>query len=570
MSTKTHVSLDNENVEGRYGSWLKQTIDLIGPKNLFLVLGRGGAKTSDIIADRSIDIMFDMPRSYAAFVADTYDNALRNIVPTLIEGWSQRKGLREGVHYVLDERPPSHFDKPYKPPQTFKHTISMWNGCFYNLGSLSQPTGLAGNSYQHIYIDEARNSDFEKLKKLLPAMRGDYTYFGHSPYFRGITATTDMPNVAEGDHDWILKQAENMDEEQIKLALYAGLELNKIKKAYFRADKFNDYNGREKARRDWERWMILWIRARKESTFFYIASSLVNADILTPGYFSDALKALGVEEFKTAVLSFKARIKKGEKFYINLGEHHFYDDGTIDKYYEKYDIGEDFKSVSLGLKYVQHDKPLDCGIDFGDMCSMVVGQERGNYYYCLKNFFTLAPESSKELAKQFLDYFEHHHKGAKLLNMYYDRSGNQYQKIKRDWATELKDHIEKYDGNTTGWVVNLMSRNQATITQEEEYNFAKKFMGEYYKTLPKLKIDKFGCRELKSSLELTKTKMRKNTRTGSTSIHKDKTSEKLALEKLPLYSTNMSDAFKYLIYRPEWVKLADKQTNTGMSAPSII
>src|SRR5690606_29562050 len=129
---------------------------------------------------------------------------------------------------------------------------------------------------------------------------------------------------------------------------------------------------------------------------------------------------------------------------------------------------------------------------------------------------------------------------------------------------------EKYDGNATGWTVKLMSRNQATISQEEEYSFAKKIMGEYYKELPKLKIDKFQCRELKSSLELTKTKVGKNRRTGSSTIHKDKTSEKLALDKLPLYSTNMSDAFKYLMYRPEWVNLADKNTNTGMSAPSII
>ncbi|OBQ56101.1 hypothetical protein JJL45_05190 [Tamlana sp. s12] len=570
MSTKTHVSLENENVEGRYASWIKQTIDLIGPKNLFLVLGRGGAKTSDIIADRSIDIMYDMPRSYSAFVADTYDNALRNIVPTLIEGWSQRKGLREGVHYVIDERPPSNFEKPYKPPQTYKHTISMWNGCFYNLGSLSQPTGLAGNSYQHIFVDEARNTDFEKLKKLFPAMRGDFVHFGHSPYFRGMTCTTDMPNVADGDHDWILNQSENMDVEQIKLALQCGLVLNDIKKKYFRALKFRDHNELERQKKAMVRWKANWIRARKDSTFFYVVSSLSNVDILTPGYFSDALKALGIEEFKTAVLSFKAQIKKGEKFYMNLGEHHFYDDGVIDKYYEKYAIGEEFKSVSLGLKYVQHNKPLDCGVDFGDMCSMVVGQERGNFYYCLKNFYTLAPESSKELAKKFLDFFEHHHKGAKVLNMYYDRSGNQYQKVKRDWANELKDHIIKHDGKSTGWVVNLMSRNQSVIYQEEEYNFAKKFMGEYYKELPKLKIDKYQCKELKSSLELTKTKIRKNTRTGSMSIHKDKSSESLALHLRPLYSTNFSDAFKYLIYRTNWVKTADRKVNTGMTAPSIV
>ena len=73
--------------------------------------------------------------------------------------------------------------------------------------------------------------------------------------------------------------------------------------------------------------------------------------------------------------------------------------------------------------------------------------------------------------------------------------------------------------------------------------------------MPKIRIDKHQCQFLKSSLELTKTKMSKD-RNGSTRLEKDKSSEKkLPLKKLPMYSTNYSDAFKYLIYRPEWVKL---------------
>ena len=83
-------------------------------------------------------------------------------------------------------------------------------------------------------------------------------------------------------------------------------------------------------------------------------------------------------------------------------------------------------------------------MDFGNQCSMVLGQQKGSFYYILKDLHTIAPESSKELAKQFLDFFKGHKN--KVLDMYYDRAGNQYQQVKRDWATEIKDHIEKYDG----------------------------------------------------------------------------------------------------------------------------
>lgn len=565
MSRKTHVSPDNIDVDGRFANWVKMVIDMVAPKNLNLIAGRGTAKTSDVIAERSQDIIYDMPGSYQVFVADTYVNALKNVVPTLLEGWN-RKGWVKGKHYVTDERPPDHFKLPYKPVHLYKHTISVFNGCFFNLVSMDQPTGAAGNSYQHIYGDESRTLDPDKLKKLTPALRGEYVNFGHSVYYRGRTFTTDMPNVSEGDYDWILDGEKQMDIEQIKLALEAALVLNEIKKELYNAIRDNDKVKIGKLRKNLERWTARWVRARKESTFFLVVSSYVNVDVLTSGYFTDSLKALGIEEFKSSILSFKAKVNKGEKFYINLGEHHFYDDGTIPGFYDKYAIGEDFEPTSLGLRYVDHKKPLDAGMDFGNMCSMVLGQELGKYFYCQKNFFTLAPESSKELAKQFTDFFKDHEN--KVLNLYYDRSGNQYAKLKKDWATEIKNHIENDSGQ--GWVVNLMSQNQATILHNEEYTFMKNMMGGYIKGLPGLKIDRYQCRELKSSLELAKTKMHVNRRNGAKEILKDKNSERLSLKKLPMNSTNMSDALKYLLYRKAWANLIGSRGSGSMMDPGIM
>ena len=143
MSKRTRVSIDDTDVNGAFASWLFQMIFLIAPKHLRIIAGRATAKTSEIIAQRSQDVMYDMPKSYQVLVSDTYINALKNIVPTLLEGW-KRRGWREGMHYVTDKRPPSHFRLPYKPVESYKHTISIFNGCFMNLGSLDQPGGLAG------------------------------------------------------------------------------------------------------------------------------------------------------------------------------------------------------------------------------------------------------------------------------------------------------------------------------------------------------------------------------------------------------------------------------------------
>lgn len=551
------MSKNLDNVELRYGNIVKQSIDLIGAKHLRVVAGRGTTKTTDIQADRSMDVIYDMPRSVLGWVADTYVNARDNVIPKLIEGWREYKGWREGVHFVVDERPPSNFALPYTPIVSFKNTISVFNGCAFQLGSLDQPSGLAGGSFQHIFGDEVKYFDKKKLDVIMPALRG-YGKFSHSPFYRGTTFTTDLPNLSKSDFDWIMDTRENMNVEQIKLAFQCGSVLNeinhKIKRAYDRRDK----ELMRKLIKQRERWMVRWYKARYNSTFFIVVSSLVNLDILTPGYIYDNLESLGWEEFKQSVLSFKSQLEEGDRFYTGLGQHHFYQDGILNDYVQSFGIKDDFEANSLMLRYVDHNAPLDCGIDFGKMISMVIGQELGPYFYALKNIFTLVPDSSKELGEAFRSFFKHH--VNKVLYMYYDRSGNQYESSGRDWATDIKNHIEFDKNGRTGWKVVLMSKEQATIYQSEEYFFMKQIFQQTVKGLPGVKIDQYQCKELKSSMELAKLVTKKDTKTGKTTIHKDKSSEKLPVIKLPMQSTNFSDAFKYLMYRKKWAALVKRKS----------
>lgn len=565
MSRKTSVKINN-NVDIRYATWFKMMVDLIAPKNFFGVAGRGTAKTEDILAERSIRICKAMPGAYFAFVSDTYVNALKNIVPTLIAGW-KRKGWKEGVDYVMDKAPPDHFKKPYKAPETWKHTITTRYGNHFILVSMDAPTSAAGNSFQHIFGDESKYLDFEKLKKLMPALRG-YPQFGHSVYYRGMSFTTDMPNIIEGDHDWILDREKDMDIDQIKRALQTAIVLNDVRCELVNAVRDNS-NKVKNLQKQLTRWTERWHRTRKDSTLYYEVSSYTNVDILTPGYFIDSLKSLGVEEFKTSVITLKPNLKVGEKFYPNLDDQHFFDEGVNKKYYEKYDFGDMPDPSSLALRYINHNAKIECGIDFGDQLSMVTGQSTKTTARLLKNFWTLPPESSKELAKQFIDFYKHHKN--KTLDMYYDRSGNQYSKIKKDWATELQSLIEQKENGVSqsGWTVNLMSKNQATIFQEEEYNLMRNMLGGYNKNLPEVLIDKFNCKETKSSMELSKIKLKKNAR-GVTTIHKDKSSESISMKKRPMFSTNMSDALKYFFCRKPWMKEAAKRKLSKMSAPEVI
>lgn len=568
MSRRTRVKIDDSNVEARFASKAKMLVDLIAPQDLYMVAGRATAKTSDIIAERSMHIIHDMPRSYQMFVSDTYMNAMTNVVPALIEGW-QRKGWKEGVHFVTDKRPNygTKFLMPYKPPLSYKHTISLFNGTFFVLGSLDQPSGLAGASYQHRYGDEARLLKKKKLDRSTPALRGEYAAFGHSVYYMGNTFTTDMPNILLGDDDWIMSMEKEMDQEQIELALHCALVLNEIKQEILSNIQIGNIAEVERLKKHLKRWTYEWTRARKGSTFFYAVSSFVNVDILTDGFFVNNLKALGPEEFKSAILSFRIAISQGEKFYGSLGEHHYYEDGVNNSYYDKFSILDTIEESSLALKNIDHNLKLEAGVDFGDMCSMVTGQHRGNYLYALKEFYTLAPENEIELGRKFRAFYKHHK--VKVLDLYYDRSGNQNSKTKRDWASAVKKAIEYENGVSTGWIVNLMSLNQSTILQEEEYQFAIKLLSESVPSLPKVRIDKFLCKCLKSSLELTKIKVKTDNK-GSRTIHKDKSSEALPLASRPMFSTNFSDAFKYWIYRRNFVNQVNTHSAYSSSDPSVI
>ncbi|MFX1666925.1 hypothetical protein JZ968_01795 [Riemerella anatipestifer] len=567
MKKKILVKTDFNDVEVRYASWLKTLVDLMQPQNLFLVLGRGTGKTTDYQAERLMDICYDMPGCYIGIVGDTYTNLLKNVVPSIIEGWN-RKGWVEGIHYVVDKPPPQHFKKPYKAPQTYKHTISTFLGNFFNYISMDTPSSGAGNSYQHLVADETKYLEKRRIDRLFPALRGDSTIFGHSAYYLGLTFTTDYPNIImPGEYDWILDREKEMNRKQMKYLLQISLELNEAKADAIHYARKRNKRLLQKTQRKIAKISELWERLRKNSTFFYMASSFVNVDILRLDYFKTALAALGIVEFNTAVLTLPPEVEEGQKFYVAFEDKHIYDDGINFKYYQQFNTGDDAELTSLGLNYVNHNTKLELGIDFGDQCSMVVAQSNKEYIRVLKNFWTLAPQSSEALCSKFLDFFKHHKR--KEIDLYYDRSGNQYQQLGRDWATEIKKFLE-YDANgiRTGWVVNLMSRNQGNIEQQTEFMMAKAMMNRTYPELPGILIDRYQCRELVSSMNVAKQIVKPNKR-GTNQLFKDKTSEKLELSKRPMYSTNMSDALKYLICRRPWIQLLKKQ-KVEFNAPEAI
>ena len=51
-----------------------------------------------------------MPGAPVAWVADTFANLTTNVLPMVFEAL-ERKGFREGIHYIVEKQPPTFTEK---------------------------------------------------------------------------------------------------------------------------------------------------------------------------------------------------------------------------------------------------------------------------------------------------------------------------------------------------------------------------------------------------------------------------------------------------------------------------
>lgn len=545
---------------------IAQVASLIGACQSYLVIGRGGAKTTDIQAERLLDVIQDMPGAPCVWVADTFSNLMANILPSVLEGL-ERKGLKEGIHYVIEKEPPEftdaekadlpdwlrpHFWKPFNKLVSYKRTIIFYTGTNIRFGSLDRPSTLAGASYVFCFGDEVKYFAEAKIANLLKANRGYRQEFGNSVFYRGVCFTTDMPDTSHvGEYDWILKRSANMDVKALTLVMRAGLVYNDcLHEAVAAKDKWLVTGAREDLDiyrnkcRTADLWRARWTELRKlpeARTFFILASSYINVDILTEEWFGDAIDGK-LPDLNTAILSMRPSLESGDRFYAALSERHFYFDGIDETAYDGFGMME--REDCRVLRYLDLGKPLIGGVDFGNMCSMSVaqnGMEQGrSCVRVVKFLYTLAPEYVQNLGERFREYFSPMR--TKTLMLYYDRAGNTYRSVGEDQVGKFKKAIE-YDSNgrRTGWTVQLMSIGQGNIGQPEEYSFMQEIMSERNPRLPLVRIDAQAAKHLKLSLENARTAVKNGV------VFKDKRSEKLPVEQLPTRSTNPSDSFKYLL-----------------------
>ena len=582
MTRKQKLKTSTDDVEQRYANWMAQLISIMMPWALYWIAGRASAKTVQVLSERVQEVAQDCQGAPFAWVADTYSDLHKNVIPSLIDGLSLL-GWEIGIHYVINQEPPKEWqERMYNVCTDWRNTMVFYTGFNFTFISLDRPSIGAGRSYVGVFGDEVKYFPEEKFTNLLKAVRGFRVKYGMNVWYRSRTLTTDMPNPNHiGEYDWILKLAKQNDKDKILLMLQAGFVYNETKKTYvatlqeynevlkkYRFDKslapsLNKLQrALELAGRNMKRWEERWIKTRSRTSFFFISSSYVNADVLGLDWFSDEFSE-GLEGILCNILSIIPKLEAGQMFYCNLAIRHFYADGFINEIIETKPLG--WKEDCTVLRHLDMNRPLEAGMDSGNMLSMVLGQQDKKKYKVLKELYTLPPNTARELADNFLEYFKPHRR--KILKLYYDRSMNNYHKVKADMATQIKKNIEFYaDGTITGWQVHLMSLGQGNIGSNLEYRFFMDLLsGNLERGLFTIQFDQYNCSNLKSEMEITGTKSVTRSDGGS-EIVKLKTGDKLPTNRLPKESTNLTDALKYLMLRKEWIRIWKTGRNLSVAS----
>lgn len=544
----------------RYKSVLQGQIALANTQNIVVEGSRGVGKTTEIMAERLVNMAYDMPGGIILLVEPTFVFIMDTILPGIIKYLATH--YQRGLFYEYGTEPPKFFKRPLEAVTDWKRTLSFPWGTVIKFGSLDRPESIIGKSNVAVVVDEVlRVAEDEFIERVIPTLRDDKSIFGKSHYFRGISLYGSTPNF-ENDHDWFLNYEKNVKqslvEEIMEVQRRVFINEFKLQTAYqqlFEAKRTYDINIISRLESDIakmqsfkQRWEEKLREKRKSpdgSWSYFKASSFSNLAALGFEYIEMQLAGsrFNFDKFKLSILGIRPE-KVKEMFFARFTKKHIYKDSYI--YANGYDqttVAGEYKRTSDSLRYCEENKPILLGFDPGNFMSCVVAQEKQNILRVLKNFYVWTPKQHYELALEINQFFINHK--HKLIKLYYDRAGNKRldtyannPKGKTD-ATILKRELEDL-----GWRVELMNINQRTIEHWEHFLLLDVLLSERDKNKPKLRFCQFECEELISSIFMSPIKRDKDA-----GIQLDKTSEvKLDYEDQPWYSTQLPSALMYLIF----------------------
>jgi hypothetical protein len=142
-------------------------------KNLILEMsGQGGGKSQNIGYSSGMFIS-EFPEAIGFIGANTYQQLSHSTLVRVFQTWKDVYGFTKydkkanpGGAYVVDTRPPAHFQTIYTP-KSYDGTISFWNGALIFIGSLENYKAHEGKELAWAHLDETKDTKEAALKEVI-------------------------------------------------------------------------------------------------------------------------------------------------------------------------------------------------------------------------------------------------------------------------------------------------------------------------------------------------------------------------------------------------------------------
>jgi hypothetical protein len=494
------------------------------------IWGRATGKSS-LIAWLMHLIVQNLPRSAWALCGQTYQQILTRTLPSTIASL-ERIGYFQDVHYVIGVKPPKHFARPFEPPQTWGHTICFANGTAFHLISLDGGGGSArGLNLDGVLADESLTLNREKFDdEVLPANRGNerQAWSGHRLH-HGVFHFTSMPYGNQGK--WLLEGSKHYQDN--------GKDYEALSRELVRLQlRYIDTKDREARRAVWEDIQKLTRELRyyvdEDGQLYSEANVFENLTNVGIRYLEQLRRLLTDFTFRVEVLNQRPlAVEAG--FYPTLD--------TAKHSYEAFNYshleGEGFSAERLKRLSQFPDSrqdadcdatlPLRIAADWGKASFITVAQVHAKQreYRFLKGFYVKHPQLIRHLAKLFTDYYKEHLvkrvvfiEDAEYGN---SRNPNSEETYNQEFVRLLREAGWKVEVKKLGRVPGYRTR----------YLLAHELLAELDPSQPRIRLNKYHCKEVLLAMQMTEIKQGKN------GIEKNKTSEKLKsvpAEEAPHYT----------------------------------
>lgn len=537
----------------QYLNKIQALINLVDPRILMAVAGRGLGKTSQITAPRILRAARLMPRETSIISHKSFVALFTNVIPTVLESFraelvmpdgSRRPQLVEGIDYVVGEKDlPKHFQQPRYPLIYPERSIVFASGHVLQGVSVDRADSIAGRSVVHAFLEEMKYTDGEKVRtRIIPAIRTSRIGSGSEAHkchlHGGITGVTDIGRVSIGESNWFLDYEERTDPQLISDILTLALTVNRARYCLEMGEKERSATARI------AKWEPLLNDLRRSATFFIKASTFVNRDVLGFEYFKTQREILDMSEFLSSICSIGDRNRDNLFFELWDETRHTFDDSYRNAVIRQLNFKESaFTITAEHLNYYEPTQKLLLGYDPGSFSSVVAAQEKkaDNSLRVLKEFFVYPPEDAADLARK-IDVFFGLASRLRFIDLYYDRAGNkrnrQYERDARTDAEKLKKELESY-----GWRVRLMNLDQATIYHWQHHRLWRRLLAEQERSIPRIRIDANECQNLVSAMYCCKKIP------GSSPVELDKSPErKVRIDMQAGLTPQIPSALTYLVW----------------------